>query len=105
MRMIQTCLVVMTLLASVQGFAQTQQPDGHVGQWQSYAGHKSQGHAGRFQWWHDFRHEFDSHCRRVNAWPHPFALEDRALHHLDLRAQSMICFVKWDLEGVTKLGL
>lgn len=64
MRIIHACLVAMFLLASAQGFAQAQGPPSH---------------GKHFQWWHDFRHRFETHRRRVNAWPAPFSVEERKL--------------------------
>jgi hypothetical protein len=72
-RIIQACLVAIFLLTSAQGFAQTQHPHGYTG---------------RFQRWHDFRQEFKTHCHRVNAWPHPFLLEDREMVRTPFRTMA-----------------
>jgi len=63
-RIIHAPLVAMFLLASAQGSVQAQAPPSH---------------GGHFQWWHDFRHQFETHRRRVNAWPAPFSVEERKL--------------------------
>lgn len=64
MRISHSCFVAILLLAGAQSFAQAQPPSGH---------------SGHFQWWHDFHHQFETHRRRMNAWPHPFAVEEREL--------------------------
>ncbi len=64
MRIVHRCLVAFILVASAQSLAQAQPPPHH---------------GGNFEWWHEFRRDFDMHRRRVNAWPHPFAIESREL--------------------------
>lgn len=73
MRIIHACLVAVLLLANAQCFAQAQ---------------GSYGYPDQFQWWHDFRHEFETHRSRMNAWPHPFALEDRELVRTPFRTMA-----------------
>ena len=73
MRIIYACSVAVFLLAMSSGYVQAQQPPRHTG---------------HFQWWHDLCSKFDMHRSRVNAWPHPFAMEDRELVRTPFRTMA-----------------